>query len=126
MFRAVDSDPKPYILPYDRSAKEGHVPTVWWLRPQTAEETSTFQYRWGRQSDRIELPPDARAREVTKVEREQLQSVLSKVDNAFEVGDCLEDPVEIAEAVRKLDYFDLQELLRASQRMSVLGETEKN
>lgn len=123
MFIKADKDVREYILEYDR---ENDTSTVWHLKAQTSEETQTFLSRYSRESMKKGGSDEAKGVRLNAVDKQQLSRVLVRVDNAYEVGDSITTPEELRQVIDLLDFNGLQELLRASQNMSVLGSEEKN
>jgi len=123
MFKPVTSEPVPYVLEADR---QNDPSTRFWMTPQTADQTQAYLSRYARTAQRGSQDDAARAARLTKYDREHVLSILSRVENAYEAGDDLTEPEDLARVVGDLDYRALQELSTAAQSMSVLKESEKN
>jgi len=123
MFIKASEDVHEYVLEYDR---QSDVQTVWHLKAQNSEDTQGFLTRYNREAMKRGGSDEVRGQKLNQVDKQQLQRVLVRVDNCFEEGDKVVEPEDLRRAIDLLDYNSLQELLRASQNVSVLGLEEKN
>ncbi len=123
MFLPATKTPTWFVLSYDRQSE---CPTVFWLVPMTAEDYGIYTTAWDREDRRLGLPDELRAKKKIQVDREQFQRIVVRVDNAFEPGDSLTKPEELARVCNTLDWPSLQEVVREASSTSRLQEAQKN
>ena len=117
---------KDMALPYTLSTDKSDVKTVFHIKCMTADMHQQYISRYVFEQNNQDATVEAKARTLVQCDRETLQRCIDHVDNAYNQGDTISTRDEIAKLLHEVDWPTLQELLRASQSMSILDADTKN